>query len=155
MKLSIALLLAVFGLVSLAPVTNAATGHWCGKPYGARHVTVPPTPNVNPNPPVITTTKQGFAAQFRYQPYLSTDAAGSLVVNVPAAGTYTILAKLADGTVLLPATTVPTSDLTQEITGLDLSKVNPQLAAYNVTIVFAANGVAAQTSSITLYKLPV
>lgn len=117
------------------------------------HVPVPPTPQINPDPPVITTTKYGFGVQFRYQPYLSTDSIGSLVVVVPP-GNYTIHAALADGTVLLPATYVPSTSLTQEIKNVILTDVKPQLTAYDTTITFAQGNTAVQKSIVKLYRLP-
>ncbi|RUS22571.1 hypothetical protein BC937DRAFT_88447 [Endogone sp. FLAS-F59071] len=139
MKLSLSFLLATVGLASIVGVTDAAAaataaaaGLWCGKPYAAA----------------------GFAAQFRYEPYLSTDTSGSLVVNVPTTGNYTVQVSLSASTVLLPATAVASTGLAQEITGVDLTKVTAQLGVYNVTVTFAVNGVAAQTNTITLYRLP-
>ncbi|RUS16246.1 hypothetical protein BC937DRAFT_91450 [Endogone sp. FLAS-F59071] len=157
MKLSVSLFLTTLGLASIATVNQAVAppGHWCGKPYGSiRHTPVAPTPQINPSPPVITTTKPGFGVQFRYQPYISTDKVGSLVVNVPSNGNYMIHAALADGTVLLPATPVATTSLTQEIGNVILTKVKPQLTAYEITIIFAQGNITVQKSIVQLYRLP-
>ncbi|RUS18897.1 hypothetical protein BC937DRAFT_88201 [Endogone sp. FLAS-F59071] len=157
MKSSVSLLLTVFGFASIATVGHAGLtpGHWCGKPYGAiRHAPVSPTPDIDPNPPVINTTLPGFGIQYRYQPYLSTDTTGSLVVNVPAKGNYTIKAALADGTILLPATLVTATDLTQEIKNVNLTLVKPQLTAYYTTITFLSGAKIVQKSIVRLYRLP-
>ncbi|CAG8456624.1 13460_t:CDS:2 [Dentiscutata erythropus] len=112
-------------------------------------------PPTNDPVPLVPDLSDGYTAMFRYQPYLSTDLVGSLIVTITnAISTISVKALLHDGSEILEKTKIKNDGDSIELP-FSLAKIKPKLKAYEVKILFYNEDLLVHITYTKLYLLPV